>query len=203
MWSSRRPASERAVTIVSSSRGWRSTIAAASAPANPAAPRTATLGTEGRPDLGEGSLDRFASASNVLVGQRALGRAELEPQRQRLAALADLLAAVDVEQLHPIEQLPRAAAHGTLHRRRRYVLVDDDSDVLDHRREARHVAIGLRARRELGDQVGVELRGRDRPVEVPCARDAWVQLADPAELPAARGEHRGRAARVETRPLAP
>src|SRR5690349_20732974 len=99
MWSSRRPASLRAVTIVSSSDGWPSTSRAQSAPANPAAPRTATLCTQPPAKVSERGLDRPPFGDHVLVGQRALGRAELEPQRERLLALAHLLAVVDVEQL--------------------------------------------------------------------------------------------------------
>src|SRR4051812_22744032 len=97
--------------MASSSRGWRSTIAAASAPANPAAPRTAILCTERAADLLERGLDRCPSGDHVLVGQRALRRAELEPERERLPPLADLLAAVDVEQLDAVEQLARTGAH--------------------------------------------------------------------------------------------
>src|SRR3954447_18496395 len=101
MWSSRRPTSEGAGTIVSASSGWRSTSAAQSAPANPAAPRTATLCTQPRPQLLECALDRRARGRHLLVGQRPLGRAELEPERQRLVALFQLLAPVDVEDLDP------------------------------------------------------------------------------------------------------
>src|SRR4051812_44516552 len=104
MWSSRRPESLRAVTIVSSSDGWRSTSAAHSAPAKPAAPRTATLGTEPPSDLRKGGLDRAPLREHVVVGERALGRAELEPQGERLVARLHLLAAVHVEQLHPVHE---------------------------------------------------------------------------------------------------
>src|SRR3954452_6326280 len=99
MWSRRRPASLRAVTIVSSSDGWRSTSAAQSAPANPAAPSTATLGTQPPPDLRQRRLDRVALGEHVVVGEGSVGRAELEPQGERLAPRLDLLAAVHVEQL--------------------------------------------------------------------------------------------------------
>src|SRR3954471_20066094 len=102
MWSSRRPTSLRAVTIVSSSDGCPSTSRAHSAPANPAAPRTATLCTQPPSDRLERALDRGARGRHVLVGERALRRAELEPQRQRLVAGAGLLAAVDVEEVDPV-----------------------------------------------------------------------------------------------------
>src|SRR4051794_27387407 len=107
MWSSRRPESLRAVTIVSSSDGWRSTMAAQRAPAKPAAPRTATLGTQLPPDLRQGGLDGAALLQHVLVGERALGRAELEPERERLVRLLDLFAAVHVEQLDAVHQRAR------------------------------------------------------------------------------------------------
>src|SRR4051812_36172405 len=141
MWSSRRPTSERAVTIVSSSCGWRSTSAAQSAPANPAAPRTATLCTQPRPQAVELTLDRRTGPRHVLVGQRPLGRAELEPQGQRLAALAELLAAVDVEDLDAVEQPARAGTHGGHHGGGRRFLPHHHRDVLDDRREGAHVAV--------------------------------------------------------------
>src|SRR3954468_15745014 len=133
MWSSRRPASERAVTIVSSSRGWRSTIAAASAPANPAAPRTATLCTKGTAELRELGLDRRTRAGHVFVGKGALRGAELEPQRERLAPLAHLLARVHVEQLRPVEQRRTGPPDGVLDFPSRQFLVDDKCNVLDQR----------------------------------------------------------------------
>src|SRR5215211_9454490 len=100
MWSRRRPASLRAVTMVSSGRGWRCTSDAHSAPAKPAAPRTATrvLATQPPADvLLQRALDRLAAPGHVLVAERAVVSPELEAQRQRLLPRADLLAAVDVE----------------------------------------------------------------------------------------------------------
>ena len=58
----------------------------------------AQLGAEA---LGESLDDPCAEGSRILVGERPLGRLEREPQRDRLAALADLLAAVDVEDVRP------------------------------------------------------------------------------------------------------
>src|SRR5918995_1747091 len=96
--SSREPASERAVTCASSNHGWRCTSIAAIAPAYPLAPSTATLGTQLAPDLvAQRGDDLLASLGDLLVGERAVGGAELEPHRQRDAALADLRAVVDVE----------------------------------------------------------------------------------------------------------
>src|SRR3954447_8941728 len=104
MWSSRRPSSERAVTSVSSSRGCRSTIAAVSAPANPAAPSTATLCTQRPAELFQRFLDPGSTARDIRVGERGGGGPELQAERQRLAALAHLLAPVDVEQHRRVEQ---------------------------------------------------------------------------------------------------
>src|SRR5215213_3525877 len=104
MWSRRRPASLRAVTIVRSSRGWRCTSDAHSAPAKPAAPRTATRvlsATQPPSDLLlEVRLDGGSARGHVLVGQRPVVGPEREPQRERLAVAADLLAAVDIEDAH-------------------------------------------------------------------------------------------------------
>src|SRR5215208_4834469 len=100
MWSRRRPASLRAVTMVSSRRGWRCTSDAHSAPAKPAAPRTATrVSATQLPAqlLLQQLLDRRAPLGHVLVGECAVVGAELEPKRQRLVAPAHLLAAVHVE----------------------------------------------------------------------------------------------------------
>src|SRR5258705_5344485 len=95
--SRRRPASLRDVTASSSKNGWRSIRRAASAPANPLAPRTATSATQLAPQLLlEGGNDPVANRRDVLVGQRAIGRAELEVQRERDAALPHLLARVHV-----------------------------------------------------------------------------------------------------------
>src|SRR3712207_1309144 len=127
MWSRRRPTSLRAVTIVSSSRGWRCTSDAHSAPANPAAPSTATrLGTQPPPDLApEPRLDRGAAPGDVLIGQRPVVGAELEPQCERLVPGADLLAPVDVEDPDPAQQVAGRRAHDLLDRGRGHDVGDD------------------------------------------------------------------------------
>src|SRR5829696_6534403 len=119
MWSRRRPASLRAVTIVRSRRGWRCTSDAQRAPAKPAAPRTATrvwpLATEAAADLPmERTLDRVAPPGGVLVGQRAVVRAEQQAQGQGLPALADLFTAVDVEDGHLAQQVTGRGTHHAL-----------------------------------------------------------------------------------------
>src|SRR5918994_3041662 len=159
MLSRRRPASLRAVTMVRSRRGWRWTSDAHSAPAKPAAPSTATrvsgrdsplLTTELPADLGlELRLDRLTPRGDVLVGQRAVVGPELEPQRERLAVLAHLLAAVDVEHPHVAQERPAALADDPLDLGREDILGDDDRDVLEQRREAHQVLGQRRSRVEL------------------------------------------------------
>src|SRR5579862_6573985 len=78
-----RPASSRAVIATSSKPGWRQRIEAAIAPAYPLAPTTATLGTDRPPDRGERADDAFTDRGDLLVGERAVGSAELEVQRER------------------------------------------------------------------------------------------------------------------------
>src|SRR3954451_2644581 len=189
MWSSRRPSSERAVTIVSSSRGCRSTIAAVSAPANPAAPSTATLCTQRPADFLESSLDRAACAGNVLIAQRPLGRPELQTERQRLPTLTHLFTAVDVEQLDRVEKVAAAVANRAFDVGSGDIVVDHHGDVLDERREGRDVSIRSRPRGQLGDQLRVELERRRRAVEIPRPRHARVELADPAQLALVAGEY--------------
>src|SRR3954469_7683892 len=201
MWSSRRPSSERAVTSVSSSRGWRSTIAAVSAPANPAAPSTATLCTQGPADFLDSSLDRAACAGHVLVAQRPLGRPELQTERQRLPSLTHLSTAVDVEQLDPFEKLTATRPNSRLHLPSRQFLVHHDGQVLIESREGGDIPVRRGPRSQLGDQLGVELEPRDRPVEIPRPRHGRVELADPAQLALVAGEHGRGTAGMEERPL--
>src|SRR5207244_2836470 len=79
---------------------------------------TATLCTEPSADLGEARLDGLAKRRHVLVREGPLGRAELEPERERAVALAHLLAAIEVEHADPVEQLAAALPHGRLAPRR-------------------------------------------------------------------------------------
>ena len=68
--------------------GWRWTRLAASAPAKPEAPATTTRAslTERSPDLGQRSLDGVTPLGDLGVGERAVRRPELEPQREALAS---------------------------------------------------------------------------------------------------------------------
>src|SRR5919106_92340 len=139
-----RPASLRAVTTSSWRRGWRSTSAAHSAPAKPDAPTTATLATELPPGFRELRLDPAAHLSHLVVSQGAVGRAELEPQCERLVPLAHLLAAIDVEQPHTLEQLTAGGTHGRLDVGIRDVVGHDDRYVLDHGGERRYRPVSRR-----------------------------------------------------------
>src|SRR6476469_7851609 len=110
MLSSRLPASPREVIATSSSFGWRQTICAARAPAKPEAPATSTRAvgspssgcasrsaTQRPPDLSQRGLDRGARLADLVVGEGAIGGAELQPQGQALATLADLHCFVEGE----------------------------------------------------------------------------------------------------------
>src|SRR5262249_38361166 len=66
-----------------------------------------------------------ARRAGFVLGQRAIGGAESQCQRHRLATVADLRAGVDVEQPDVLEQFARAVAHGVDHRLRGDVLTDD------------------------------------------------------------------------------
>src|SRR5919201_7119920 len=102
--------------MVSSSCGCRCTMAALSAPAKPAAPQTATrLGTQPPSQLLELALDRRPALPHLLVRERPVGRAEHEPQRQRLLLLANLRPPVFIEQGHALEQFSPTLGHSLLH----------------------------------------------------------------------------------------
>src|ERR1700730_12850229 len=100
MSSSRRPTSERAVIVVSLKCGGTCKRRALSAPAYPAAPKTATSGvTDPSLQLGRQRRGDLAPpGGDFLIGQRPVRRPEVQAQCQRHVAGADpLLVAVDVE----------------------------------------------------------------------------------------------------------
>src|ERR671916_742496 len=106
-------------------------------------------------------LDRRAALGHLVVGQGAVGGAEFEAQRERLVALAHLLAAVEVEHVERGKQLPRSRAYDLGEPGRRNLLGNDHGDVLQHRGEARNVAVGRDAPLgELVDQIDVQLERR-------------------------------------------
>ena len=73
-------------------------------------------------------LDRgVAGRAGLVLGQRAVGGAEPQRQRQRLAALADLRTGVDVEQPDVLEQLARAVADRVDDALRGDLLADDQA----------------------------------------------------------------------------
>ena len=85
--------------------------------------------------LGREGHRRVAGGRGLLDGQRAVGRAEPQRVRQRLLALADLLAAVDVEQPDGLQEFTRALAQRPLHLGGRDTGVDDQRHVLGGHRE--------------------------------------------------------------------
>src|SRR5215216_3865952 len=160
MWSRRRPASLRAVTMVSSRRGWRCTSDAHSAPAKPAAPRTATRVSPTQPPadlLLQCALDGSATPGHVLVAERAIVGSELDPQHQRLLPRADLLAAVDVEDADAAQEVAAGVADDALDRGRGDVVGHDDREVLEQRGERGQVLGRRGAGVELDQRVQVDL----------------------------------------------
>src|SRR5215207_2212607 len=156
--SSRSPASDRAVTCASSKDGWRCTSIAAIAPAYPLAPSTATLGTQLAPDLvAQRGDDLLAPLGDLLVGERAVGGAELQPDGERRAALADLRAAVDVEHLGAAQERAAGAPDHLQHARGRHAVADDDREVLPDRRERREVLVARHELRRAGERAEVQL----------------------------------------------
>src|SRR5215216_167768 len=140
--SSRSPASDRAVTCASSKNGWRCTSIAAIAPAYPLAPSTATLATQLAPDLvAQRGDDLLAPLRDLLVGERAVGGAELQPDGERGAALADLRPAVDVEHLRVAQQCAAGAPDHVEHARGGHTVGDHDRQVLADRRERGQILI--------------------------------------------------------------
>src|SRR4051794_33512802 len=138
----RLPASLREVARTSSSRGWSQTIFAARAPVKPLAPATSTRAagapssgwfassfTQLPPDLPECGDDRVAHPVDLLVGQGPVGGAELEPQRQALPPLPQLLAFVEVEDAGRAQQLAAGRDHRRAHLLGRHLGGDDDGEV--------------------------------------------------------------------------
>src|SRR3954447_1710367 len=172
--------SPRAVTAVSSKCGWRCRIRAAIAPANPAAPMTATVSaTELGPDpVGKRRDNLLPLPRGVLLGERAVRRAELEVQRERRAPAANPLAAVDVENRRVRQELG-GAARGADDVARGHVVPDDERDVLPHDGEEPERLEGLGARR--GQPAEVELEER-RGGEVPRGGHSGMELTEVSEV---------------------
>ena len=86
---------------------------AASAPASPDAPATrpdaGRLSSRSDPPISASAASiALAALGDLRVGERPVGGPELEPQREALAPLADLLAAVEVEDVGDAQQLAAA-----------------------------------------------------------------------------------------------
>src|SRR5687768_8098259 len=127
-------------------------MAAASAPAKPEAPTTqarasgspdrccervvapgSTLLTQRPPGLVRDRVpDLLAPFRHLGIGEGPLGRPELEPQRHGLAALLELLTAIDVEHAHRAQLVAAGAGDRVDHRLRLHGLVHNHRDVLYH-----------------------------------------------------------------------
>src|SRR4051794_28349831 len=172
--------SPRAVTAASSKWGWRCRIRAAIAPANPAAPMTATVSaTELGPEpVGERRDDLLPLAARLVLGQRAVGRAELEVERERRLPGADPLAPVGVEDPDAAEQRRGAPRRGD-DVGGGHVGPDHDGDVLADHREEPELGVGLgRGGRQPAEIELEEGRGR----KVPRRRHRGMELAEVAEV---------------------
>ena len=130
------------------------------------------LGNHGVPD-----------ASGLLRGERPVGRTQAQRERERLPAVADLCARVDVEQPQLFQHLARRARVRTepdrgLQVGGRDARVDDQRDVLLRDRERRDLARLERAgRRSVEEDVQVDLE-RDRARrQVERGDNLRVQLA--------------------------
>ena len=121
------------------------------------------------------STIRRADDGGVVVGQRPVGRLQREMDGDRLAALADLVAAIDVEDAR-LAQLGRTRLERRVDERSRLdVLGDDDSDVLAQRRERDHVVVEDALRNRRRQLVEIELEHTPRPVE-----QRGMKLPEPA-----------------------
>src|SRR5215211_3976931 len=103
-------------------------ISAARAPVKPEAPATSTRAaglpssgwaagslTQRPSDLAQLRLDRLAPLGDLLVGEGAVVGAEFEVEGEALAALAELLAFEEVEDLRRVQQLAAAGQHRGAH----------------------------------------------------------------------------------------
>ena len=139
---------------------------------------------------------RCRALGDLLVGERAVGRAELQPQRQRAVALPHLLALVDVEHLGAGQQLaPGLAHHGADGLGGLTSAGGHHGDVLAHGREA------ASRRANCGDcgaasaSASKSSSNAAPPSRSHVARDQRMQLADPAQLALVAGVHARRSGR--------
>src|ERR1044072_6929255 len=179
------PASLREVTPTSSMRGWRQPICAASAPVKPEAPATRTLAfslTEATPDCSQLGRDPLAPCRDLIVGEIPIDGAELEPQGNALATLTKLLPFVEIEQLGGAQQLAATAENRIPHLGRRDIVRHNHRQVLEHRREGRHILESLFTGRGRPDQCRETDLESDSFLQVPGATNERIQLSDPATL---------------------
>src|SRR4051812_42554278 len=116
-------------------------------------------------------------SGRVLVRERPLRRLELDGEGDRLAALAHLRAAVDVERAHLAELRAPGLARRLDQRGGRHVLVHNERQVLLDGRERDDVLVLARLARAGDERAKVEFERAPRAVE-----ERRVQLADDACL---------------------
>ena len=121
--------------------------------------------------------DLLAEDARVIVGEGALGRAELGVEGDRLLAFADALPAVDVEDGQVAELRPACLLGRRDEVAGRDVLPNDEGEILAKGREGDHVLVDESLRKELEQRLEVELEDPPLPFE-----ERWVELADPAGL---------------------
>src|SRR5207245_2079315 len=166
--SSRRPTSEREITAVSMKNGWRCSSRAQRAPAYPDAPNTATLGVTDPPLQlrGQGCPNFAPPRGHLLIGERSVGRAKTQAQRQRYVSGADaLLVTVDVEHLRAGEQRSAGGARHGQHLAGTHRVAHDHREVFANLRKAREVLVEGEphvCRRQI--EVHLECRHRIGPV---------------------------------------
>ena len=196
-----------------------------SARAEPAALRSATSAETTRsltatPSDTRGSADRIAHARStapnlsasawtirarslggLVVGERALRRAERDPKGERALAGARLLAAVLVEDRRRAQLGTRRLAERREQVRRGDGVVDDEREILAHLRVRAHLLELDRRRRRRDERIEIELERAPDALE-----ERRVQLADPALVRARRLPRMevrlGRRARTPARPSA-
>ena len=109
----------------------------------------------------------LASLGDLVVGERALGRAERDREREAHATGTDRIRTEDVEQLDPLGQVAGRVAQCAKDRARRHVLVNDEREVDRGSREPgdRTVCARLACSRARRVEVELEADGRRGQVE--------------------------------------
>src|SRR5439155_2035556 len=123
--------------------------------------------------FGQQVSDLLPERCRVLVRERPLRRLEGDAERDRLLSSADLLAAVDVEDLDLAQLGAGRLARGVDERAGFDVLRNDECEILPDRRIGDHVLVGDRLTRLREQRLEVELE------RAPLAgEDAGMELAE-------------------------